>query len=72
MGEILSAISWELWVVVYLFIGIVWGVIERIRYPEYDVFEFLLCTFLWLLRIVVWLVLLLFLGVSKVFDWSDK
>ena len=68
--------SWELWLAAYFVIGVIWAVLEQLAYDDYYQFEFFLCVFLWLPRLVVWGCLLIYLGTDKlwdkVFDWGNR
>jgi len=68
--------SWELWLAAYFVIGLIWAVLEQLAYDDYYQFEFFLCMFLWLRRLVVWAFLLLWIGLDKllekIFAWGAR
>lgn len=68
--------SWELWLGIYVAVGLIWGVTENLYYGDYGWLEFFLCAFFWLPRIALWCLLLIYLGVNKLvartFDWADR
>ena len=76
MLEVLSTVTWQLWVAYYIIVGVVWAVIERLVYDDYMFFEFMLCTFLWLPRLFFWVLYLFFRGAeeffNKVFAWAER